>query len=508
MSKLILSVLFSFVTFTAFVSTISAQSVNDIDKQIYQLMPSTLDLHREFVSLPNDAQFKEDMLPNAEWMQVQFSKRGFEVALLESPTKIPLVFATKTVSQSLPTVLVYLHYDGQPVDASQWNQDEPFKPVLKKSVYDATVSYEQAKRELDPDLRIYARAAADDKGPIIMMLGALDLMEERNEKLAFNLKILFDGEEEKGSEGLKQTLDAYAEQYKADHIIIMDGPAHPSNEPTITFGCRGIASATLTVYGAVASQHSGHYGNYAPNPAFRLSSLMSSMKDDNGKVIIDGYYEGIEITEVLKKQLAEVPDNTASINAQLGIAEADQVGKNYQESLQYPSLNIRGMSSAWTGSQKRTIVPDKAVAELDLRLVVESDGDRLLGLVKSHIEEQGYVVIDREPTSEERLAYPKIATFVGAKSVNAFRTPFESETGIWLTSAIETTFGKKPIRIRTMGGTVPVVLLIEKLQAPAVILPLVNMDNNQHSPNENLRLGNMMTGIKACFGMLTTAIER
>lgn len=487
--------------------SLNAQKSTNIDAQIVALMPQTLDLHREFVRLPNDAQFKEDMLPNAAWIQAHFTQRGFNVDLLETPTDIPIVLASKKVSESLPTVLVYLHYDGQPVDASQWAQAEPFEPVIKGSVDGKEVSYEQAKKVLDPDHRIYARAAADDKGPIIMMLAALDLMQDRNEKLAFNLKIIFDGEEEKQSRGLKETLDRYADLYKADHIIIMDGPAHPSNEPTLTFGCRGIATATLTVYGALNAQHSGHYGNYAPNPAFRLSSLMSSMKDENGKVTIDGYYDGIEITEVLQKQLSEVPDNTDAINKQLGIAQADGVGRSYQESLQYPSLNIRGMSAAWTGSQKRTIVPDRAVAELDLRLVVESDGDRLLGLVKSHIESQGYMVLDREPTMEERLANAKIATFIGSKSVNAFRTPFESETGLWLINAVETTFGKKPIRIRTMGGTVPVVLLIEKLQAPAVILPLVNMDNNQHSPNENLRLGNMMTGIKACFGMLTTAIN-
>lgn len=506
MTKKYFFALISVVFCAAITTTTQAQHVNLIDQQLYELMPNALDLHKDFVSLPNDAQFKEAMIPNAKWLQNAFGKRGFDVSLLDSPTDIPLVFAHKMISADLPTVLIYLHYDGQPVDASEWAQDDPFIPVVKTSVQSEAIAYEQVKASLNPDFRIFARAAADDKGPIIMLLTALDLLKQRDEDIAFNLKILFDGEEEKGSEGLKQTLDRYAELYAADHIIIMDGPAHPSNEPTITFGCRGIASATLTVYGAVNSQHSGHYGNYAPNPAFRLSTLMSSMKDDKGRVRIEGYYDGIEITEVLRKQLSEVPDNTESINTQLGIAQAEAVGGTYQESLQYPSLNIRGMSAAWTGSQKRTIVPDKAVAELDLRLVVESDGDRLLGLVKAHIEQQGYVVLDREPTLEERLTHPKIATFTGAKSVNAFRTAFESETGLWLTNAMETTFGKKPIRIRTMGGTVPVVLLIEKLQAPAVILPLVNMDNNQHSPNENLRLGNFMTGIKACYGMLTTPI--
>jgi acetylornithine deacetylase/succinyl-diaminopimelate desuccinylase-like protein len=203
-----------------------------------------------------------------------------------------------------------------------------------------------------------------------------------------------------------------------------------------------------------------------------------------------------------------VPDKTEDINRRLAIAEAEKVGGNYQESLQYPSLNIRGMASAWIGKQTRTIVPDKATAQLGIRLVPESDGDRLLSLVKSHIEDQGYYVIDREPTLDERLEHQKIATFTGRKSVNAFRTPLDSPTGQWLTAALKKGYdGEEPVRIRTMGGTVPVVLLIESLDAPAVIVPMVNMDNNQHSPNENLRVGNMINGIKTCVGIFSEPIE-
>ncbi len=481
----------------------------NIDALVMKKLPEALKEHREFVSLPCDATYPEDMTANVEWMKDAFTRRGFEVSVLETET-VPLVLAEKIVDASLPTVLFYLHFDGQPVDPSVWDQEDPFVPVVKKQNSAGeweVVSYEEFLKKPDPEHRIFGRAAADDKGPILMVLTAMDLMKQLGRTPAFNMKILLDGEEEKGSAGLKTTLEANKKKYAADHIIIMDGPAHPTNRPTLTFGCRGIASATLTVYGAQLPQHSGHFGNYAPNPAFRMAHLLSSMKDEDGRVLIDGFYDGIQLDDKTRKVLSDVPDKTEDINDRLAIAEAEKVGSNYQESLQYPSLNIRGMASAWIGKQTRTIVPDKATAQLGIRLVPESDGDRLLGLLRSHIESQGFYVIDREPTKEERLKHKKIATFTGQKAVNAFRTPLDSPTGNWLTGALKKVYGEEPVRIRTMGGTVPVVLLIESLGAPAVIVPMVNMDNNQHSPNENLRVGNFINGVKTCIGIFSQPIN-
>lgn len=473
-------------------------------------MPEVIERHRAFVSLPNDAHYPADMVKNAAWLKQSFEQRGLKVQILEAGP-VPVVLAEKQIDSALPTVLFYFHYDGQPVDPSKWDQEHPFTPVLKvKNVDDQweIMDWEKVKEGIDPDWRIFGRAAADDKGPINMMLTALDFINEKNLTLAYNVKILFDGEEEKGSEGLLSTLEKYKTQYAADQLIIMDGPAHPSNRPTLTFGCRGIASGTLTVYGPRVPQHSGHFGNYAPNPVFRMSHLLASMKNEEGKVLIKGFYDDVKLDKATRTLLASVPDNASMINNRLGIAKPEAVGQNYQESLQYPSLNIRGMASAWIGKQTRTIVPDKAVAQVGIRLVPETDGDLLLDLLVHHIEDQGYFLLDREPTEEERLEHEKIATFVGSKWVNAFRTEIDSPTGQWLTSALEETFNSPPVNIRIMGGTVPVTPLIEALGVPAVIVPMVNMDNNQHSPNENLRLGNLRTGIKTCLAILTTAIPK
>jgi len=246
-----------------------------------------------------------------------------------------------------------------------------------------------------------------------------------------------------------------------------------------------------------------HYGNYAPNPALRLTQLLSSMKDDYGRVTIPGYYDGIHLDKSTKAILASVPDKEKALRGKLGIGAIDSVGTNYQESIQYPSLNIRGLSSAWTGNEARTIVPATATAELDLRLVVESDGERLKGLVKDHIRQQGYHILDRKPTSRERVLHPKICPISGRGVTKAFRTDFDTPLGNWVFIALKQTFHQDPIRLRTMGGTLPTSPFINTLNVPAVIVPLVNSDNNQHSPNENLRLGNYVDGVKTYIAVLT-----
>lgn len=478
-------------------------SPKKLDKWVKSEMPTALKMHRQLVSIPNVPLVPTDMQRNIEWLRPAFKARGFEVKILKTPS-IPVFLAERTIDFKLPTVLFYMHMDGQPVDASKWDQKDPFEPVIKNR-FGAEVSYDRID-DWDPEWRIYARAAADDKGPIIMFLHALRIMEAKGIQPAFNIKVLLDGEEESGSEGLLSTLEQYRDQYRADHLIIMDGPAHITNRPTLTFGCRGIASATLTVFGPSVPQHSGHFGNYAPNPVFKMAHLLASMKTPEGKVVVKGFYEGIDFDEKTRKILADVPDNEEVIQNRLGIAAPDDVGNGYQESLQYPSLNVRGMASAWIGKQTRTIVPDKAVVQLGIRLVPETDGARMLNLVKAHIQDQGYLLLDREPRDEERKQHPNIASFTGNPGVNAFRTELESASGEWLTRAIQKGFKEDPVRIRIMGGTVPMTPMIQALGIPAVIVPMVNMDNNQHSPNENLRVGNLYNGIKTCLSILTETI--
>jgi acetylornithine deacetylase/succinyl-diaminopimelate desuccinylase-like protein len=482
-------------------------TANRVDQLVANQLKQSLTTHREYVSIPNDAAFPKDMDKNIEWLKNAFEAVDFSVQVLETG-RIPLVFAKNQPKNSskLKTILFYLHMDGQPVDPTLWDQEHPFTPVLKKgSAQDGfeEIPWSSIENEIDPEWRIFGRAAADDKGPITMFLQALTIMKNEGIQPAINIKVILDGEEEKGSRGFKETLEKYQELYQADYMIIMDGPAHPTNRPTITFGCRGIASFDLTVYGPALPQHSGHYGNYAPNPAFRMSHLLASMKDEQGRVIIDGFYDGITLDAKVQKIITAVPDDREAINTQLGITKPDAVGNNYQESLQYPSLNVRNISTSWKGPGVKTVIPEQTTVNMGIRLVPESDGERLIELVRNHIERQGYYVIDRAPTPEERRKYDKIATFKGRHGVNAFRTPIDHELGQKLTKAISSNFAEPPVRIRIMGGTVPISPAVEALGIPAVIVPMVNMDNNQHNPNENLRIGNMINGIKICLSIFT-----
>ena len=288
-------------------------------------------------------------------------------------------------------------------------------------------------------------------------------------------------------------------------MIIMDGPSHNSNRPTLTFGCRGIATCSITTYGAKLPQHSGHYGNYAPNPVFGLSRILASMKDEDGNVLIDKYYEGISLSDEVRSILNAVPDPKDDINKAMLIKEEEKVGFNYQEALQYPTLNVRQIETSWKGEGLKTVIPEYATAHIDVRLVVETDGKAQLEKIHKHLEDLGYLVLDRSPTNEERLSNKKIVTFEQNKGVNAFRTELNSPVGEKLRAALTKSFGEAPVSIRTMGGTVPIIPAINQLKIPAIIVPMVNMDNNQHSPNENIRIGNIRQGIKICLSILNTS---
>jgi len=463
---------------------------------------------REFVAIPNDALNPDDIDDNIFWLKKQFEKRGFNTTILDTEN-LPLFFAALPMEDAKPTLLIYMHLDGQSVDASKWDQPNPYQTVLKKpnGAGFETISFEELGDDIDYDLRLFGRSTSDDKGPIIMFLHAIDLLKKDGKELAFNVKVILDGEEEKSSKPLPKAVKQYRELLEADFLMINDGPVHPSGLPTMVYGCRGITSLTLTTYGPIKPQHSGHYGNYAPNPGFQLAQLLATMKDADGRVIIPGYYDGITLDDTIIAILKKVPDDDTVISEKLQFKTAEKVGGFYQEALQFPSLNIRGLGSGWVGEKARTIVPESATAELDLRLVPESDGNRLKKLVKDHIGKQGYTVLDHLPTKTERLSNDKIVMVNEGNVTDAFRTDFNNAYGQFLLKTLEDTFGQEIVQIRIMGGTVPIAPFINELQIPAFIVPMVNPDNNQHSPNENLKIGQLAYGIEAFYGVLSTTME-
>ena len=463
---------------------------------------------REFVAIPNDALEADDIADNILWLKRQFEQRGFNTAELATEN-LPLFFAALPMEDAKPTLLIYMHFDGQSVDPSKWAQPDPYQIVLKRPIAEGfeTVSFESFKDDINYDWRLFGRSTSDDKGPIVMFLNALDLLKKENRDMPFNVKVILDGEEERGSKPIAKAVKQYRELLEADFLLIADGPMHPSERPTVVYGCRGITTLTLTTYGPIKHQHSGHYGNYAPNPGFQLTQLLATMKDDEGRVTIAGYYDGITLDDEVQKILKSVPDDDAEIAKKLQFKTPEKVGRFYQEALQYPSLNIRGLGSGWIGTKARTIVPESATAELDLRLVPESDGNRLKSLVKNHIKAQGFHVIDHVPTQEERMKYDKIVSVSERGVTDAFRTDFENKYGKFLVETLANTFQEEVIQIRIMGGTVPISPFINELQLPAFVVPMVNADNNQHSPNENLKIGQLAYGVKAFYNLLSNKVQ-
>lgn len=489
------------------VSWAQAPTVGQIRSAVAGHVHEATALFREFLSLPNDAQNAADIRILNSWMAEAFAERGFRTRSLVTQGNAAL-YAERLVRGAEKTVLVYLQADGQPVDPSAWEQKNPYLPVLKSRGESAAwerVPWDRAQADIDPDWRIFARSASDSKGPMTQFLVAVELLDQIGFEFPYSLKVLVDTEEELGSPHLAEAVAANHELLAADLLLIFDGPPHASNEPTVSFGARGIATVTLVTYGPKVAQHSGHYGNFLPNPAFDLARILASLKSPDGVVTVPGFYAGVEIDAELRAQFAQVPDDEAAILESVGVARPDAVADSLQEALQYPSLNIRGMGSAWIGADARTIIPPTATAEIDIRLVKESDPEHLIGLIRSHVEALGFQVLDRPPTDAERSRHVKIVSMTHDVSYGAFRSDFDSIAGQMARGGLRKLYGKEPILIRTMGGSIPIAPLIDVLGIPAATVPTVNIDNNQHSPNENIRLGNFIEGIAMLMSVLSQA---
>src|SRR3989441_5356284 len=377
----------------------------------------------EFLAIPNIANDTPNIQKNAAHLVEMLEARGIETHLLPISGHGPVVFGKLISAEAKHTVIFYAHYDGQPVDPAAWTDGKPFEPVLRDSAIEAggeripfPENSAQRRAIYNDNWRIYARSSSDDKSPIVALLAAIDALRAKKIPLGVNLKVIFEGEEEAGSMNLQRTLELHKNLLGADLLITADGPVHQSGRPLVFFGNRGDIGIDVTVYGPVRALHSGHYGNWAPDPAMELSRLLASMKDADGRVLIEGYYDDVmPLSEVEKKALAEMPENDADLQRELGIAKPEGGGKKLVELIMQPSLNIRGLRSAYVGEQAQNVVPDKAEASLDARLVRGEDPQQKFDQIALFIRKQGFYVIDREPTMEERRTYRRIARVINGR---------------------------------------------------------------------------------------------
>jgi acetylornithine deacetylase/succinyl-diaminopimelate desuccinylase-like protein len=461
---------------------------------------------REFVQIPSESRDKENILRNAKHLAAMMDKRGLTPRLLEVANGAPVVYGEWLVPGATATYVFYAHYDGQPViDPKEW-ADPPFSATVRDASIEnggKVMTELPVDGPLNPDWRMFGRSVADDKSGILTILSAVSALRMSGVKPLANLKFVFEGEEETGSEHLGSILTEHKDLLRSDGWIICDGPIHISGRQSVVFGVRGVYAVELTVHGALRNLHSGIFGNWAPNPAMMLARLLATMKDDEGKILIDGFYDSIEPLGNLERQaIAQIPESDVEQMQALKLARTDGGGARREELIFFPTLNISGLASGKVGGQVATIIPASATAALDIRLVKGVTRESTLRQLTTHIQKHGYHVTSSPPTDEERLKYPRIAQLaVVAQGYEAVRTRMDTSFARRVVNAVEAV-KENPILIPSSGGSLPLDMIEHALGAPIILVPSTNADNNQHAKNENVRLGNLWDSIEVYAKLL------
>ena len=461
-----------------------------------------------FLALPNVARDSAAIWRNADTLVAMMARRGLAPRLLVLEGAPPAVFGEWRVPGATRTLVFYAHYDGQPADSLTWTAGHPWRPVWRSATLDAggaVLPPPAPRAPIDPDWRVYARSASDDKAGVIAILAAVDALRASGRRPTANLKFFFEGEEEVGSPHLAALLGRNRARLAANAWIMVDGPVHQSGRKQVVFGVRGDVNVDLTVYGATRPLHSGHYGNWAPNPAMRLARLLASMSDDSGRVTIAGWYDDVAPLGAEElRALREAPPVDGAVAAELALARPDGGGRSLADAVNAPSLNVNGLASAEVGARSRNVIPTSATAALDLRLVKGVGHARQVQRLVEHVRRQGYFVVDREPTREERRAHALVARIeVRPGGYDAERTPMDLAIARDVVAAVGATTPAPVVRTPTLGGSLPLIVFREVLGATTLTVPIANPDNNQHAENENLRIGNLWDGIETVAAIMT-----
>ncbi|HYT71649.1 MAG TPA: M20/M25/M40 family metallo-hydrolase [Gemmatimonadales bacterium] len=468
------------------------------------------DIVREFADLlaiPNLAADSVNIRRNAEVIVRMLERRGVKARLLEAPGSPPAVFGELASPGATRTVILYAHYDGQPVDTARW-ATPPWRPVLRdKALPDGgreiPFPREGGAARFDPEWRIYARSAGDDKVSIIAILGALDALRALGVRPSVNLKLFFEGEEEAGSEHLRDMLTRHAALLAANLFLVGDGPVHQTRRPQLTFGVRGVMGLQLTVYGAIRPLHSGHYGNWAPNPNVMLVRLLASMRDDEGKILIDHFSDDVRpLTAADRAALATLPPVEDQLEGELRLGRSEGAPALLAEQLLKPGLNVSGISGGRTGSTAANVIVPEASAYLDFRLVLDQRPERVRELVEDYIRRQGFFIVRADPDSATRRSHPRILKLLWSDGYPASRTPLDLPVSRAMVAAARSALDQPIITVPAIGGSFGQYVFQEVLHVPIVGTPIANHDDNQHAENENLRIRNLWDGIELYAGLL------
>jgi len=427
---------------------------------------AVIDEFTSFLAIPNVASDTANIERNADVVVAMFAKRGIEAKRLRVDGAPSLVVADLPAPGAKRTVVFYAHYDGQPVDLKQWT-NPPWSPVIR-------------------DGRIWARSAGDDKAAIIAMLAALDAGVHPH----VNLKFVFEGEEEAGSPHLAAYLAKYADALRGDVWMLCDGPVHQSRRMLLFFGARGVTDLELTVYGPIKGLHDGHYGNWVPNPIVMLTHLIDSMRDDDGHILIDGFYD-----DVVHTDMPDAPNVEDDLKKEFAIGRTE--GKSLYEQILLPALNVRGIASGRIGAQASNTINTEATASIDFRLVPDETPESVQLRVERHIAKLGYFIVHDAPDAVTRAAHARVARLVWDKSgYPPARMSADAPVSREVIDIVTAAIGAKPVILPSLGGSIPMYLFQGTNHTPVIGLPIANHDDNQHAADENLRLQNLWDGIE------------
>jgi len=491
----------------------SPQSQSDVSDVVAAINDYRSDREKEIIedfvellSLPNIATDIDNMDRNAEYISELLVARGFTTQRLKAGGA-PYIYAQLMSPEAAETILIYAHFDGQPVQEENWAHP-PFSPTLLDAPSQGNgqpIDISQVNGAFDPEWRLYGRSAGDDKLPIIALVHALDAMKENGIGLSVNLKLLLDGEEEAGSPTVGRILDENRDLFDAELLLFCDGPMHQSRQAQIVFGVRGDTTIDITTYGPNRPLHSGHYGNWAPNPIMQMAYLLTSMRDESGRILIDGYYDDVApLSELERDAIASMPDMTEALKDELSINTPEGNGERLEELITLPALNARGLVAGGVGAKGRNIILSTATVSLDLRIVPGQTPEKVRELVEAHIAGQGFHIVYEDPSAEILRSYAKVVKIESDDSGYAgFKTELDLPSALRLTNLLRT-ISPDLIVTPSMGGSLPLVEFGNRLSAPIIILPLANHDDNQHAENENIRLQNLWDAMATLGGVLAT----
>jgi acetylornithine deacetylase/succinyl-diaminopimelate desuccinylase-like protein len=453
----------------------------------------------EFLAIPNLARDSVNIRRNAQHIVGMLEQRGIRARQLETPGAPPAVYGELRTPGATRTIVFYAHYDGQPVDPAQWSSP-PWQPTLRTRALDAggqVIPLPSQPGTVQGEWRMYGRSASDDKSPIIAFLSALDALRAAGIAPSVNLKFYFEGEEEAGSDHLREALTRHRSLLDADLWIFGDGPVHQSRRQQVSFGVRGVMGVELTTYGPTRALHSGHYGNWAPNPLVLLAHLIASMRDTDGRITIDGFLDDVAApTAAERAAIAAAPPADSQLRAELQLARTEADNARLMERIMLPALNVRGIQGGGVAGQAANAVPVIARASIDFRLVPRQQPGRVRELVEAHARRQGFHVVHADPTEGERRAHPRLLKLEWEDGYPASRADMGSAASRAVIRATEMGAGAPVIVVPTSGGSLPLYHFSDVLGAPLVTVPIVNHDNNQHAANENLRLQNLFDGMQ------------